>query len=315
MALSKEVKVGLLALVAGVILYIGFSFLKGVDFFSPTKRYYVVYSNIDGLTISNPVTLNGFTVGRVNNIKIIPERNYLIVVELDINDELQIGDSTLAVLANTDFLGGKSIDLHLGRNSKVYQNGDTLKGFKEKALTDVLGEKAMPILSNLDSTVIKLNHLFGDEMGTSVKNTMHNFEISSHNLKLAIAENRSNISNITSNLSSLTGSLKETEKSVRPLIAKMNMLADSLNDLELKATVAKLNATMTNLNSITEKINKGDGSLGALVNDKALYNDLDKSVKDLDALLLDLKQNPKKYVHFSLIGGGGGKNQNQNQGN
>ncbi|HEY8401520.1 MAG TPA: MlaD family protein, partial [Cytophagaceae bacterium] len=117
--MSKEVKVGLLALVAGVILYIGFNFLKGVDFFSPTKRYYVKYDNIDGLTVSNPVILNGLVVGRVNNITLIPKENYKVVVELEIDDELTLGDSTYALLANTDLLGGKSIVLDIGKVTRV----------------------------------------------------------------------------------------------------------------------------------------------------------------------------------------------------
>jgi phospholipid/cholesterol/gamma-HCH transport system substrate-binding protein len=303
--ITKEVKVGLLALVAGVVLYIGFNFLKGVDFFSPVKRYYIVYKNIDGLSTSNPVILNGLTVGRVNSIQLLTKRNFQILVAVDVDDALQLGDSTMATLSNSDLLGGKSIILKLGKNSKLYSNGDTLKGVTDKNLTQELAEKAMPILTNLDSTVVKLNRVFGDEMGNSVQKILHNFEIASHDLKILMSINKSNIATITTNFADLSASLKETEKSFKPLLASMNAFADSLNDLELKKTISNANIAMKNLHEVTEKINKGEGSLGALVNDKTMYNNLNQSIKDLDALLVDVKKSPKRYVHFSVFGGSG----------
>jgi phospholipid/cholesterol/gamma-HCH transport system substrate-binding protein len=303
--ITKEVKVGLLALVAGVVLYTGFNFLKGVDFFSPVKRYYVIYKNIDGLSNSNPVILNGLTVGRVNSIQLLTRRSFNILVAIDVDDALQLGDSTVAVLSSSDLLGGKSIVLKLGRNSKVYENGDTLKGTADKNLTAELAEKAMPILTNLDSTVVKLNRVFGDEMGNSVQKILHNFELASEDLKILMASNKKNIHTITSNFSELSGSLVETEKSLKPLMANLNAFADTLNDLELKQTIRNANVAMKNLHDITDKINKGQGSLGALVNDKAVYDNLNQSMKDLDALLVDVKKSPKRYVHFSVFGGKG----------
>jgi phospholipid/cholesterol/gamma-HCH transport system substrate-binding protein len=298
--ISKEVKVGLLALVAGVILYMGFNFLKGVDFFSPTKKYYIVYDQIDGLTVSNPVTLNGMTIGRVDNLKMITSQNNKIVVEILVDEHVVLGDSTSAFIANTDLLGGKSIDLKLGKNTKVYDNGDTLQGVMEKNITEMLREKAIPILTNLDSTVVHLNNIFGDELGTSIKKTLHNFELASEDLKLVMGQNRKNLHTITSNLSAMTSSLAETERELKPLIAKMSHFADSLNDLELKATVANANKAMENLNSITGKINSGEGSLGALVNDKAFVENLNHAVKSMDKLLIDLRNNPRHY--FAPLG-------------
>jgi phospholipid/cholesterol/gamma-HCH transport system substrate-binding protein len=301
--ISKEVKVGLLALVAGAVLYIGFNFLKGVEFFSPVKRYYVVYSNIDGLSSSNPVILNGLNVGRVNSIQLLPKSGYKILVGIDVDDKLVVGDSTLAILSNSDLLGGKSILLKLGNNSKIKKNGDTLAGVTDKNLTQALAEKAMPILTNLDSTVVKLNRVFGDELGNSVQKTLHNFELASNDLRLTVAANKQNITTITGNLADLSASLKETQAALKPLMAHMNQFADSLNDLELKRVVNNANVAMKNLNEITTKINSGQGTMGALMNDKAAYDNMNKSIKDLDVLLLDLKANPKRYVHFSVFGG------------
>ncbi|HXA01299.1 MAG TPA: MlaD family protein [Cytophagaceae bacterium] len=303
MKVTREVKVGLLALVAGAVLYIGFNFLKGVEFFSPVKRYYIIYSNIDGLSSSNPVIMNGLNVGRVNSIQLLTNRNYKILVGIDVDDELVLGDSTIAILSNSDLLGGKEILLKLGKGSNIKKNGDTLTGIADKNLTQALAERAMPILSNLDSTVLKMNRVFGDELGNSIQKTLHNFEVASNDLRMTVSVNKQNINTITSNLADLSASLKETQSSLKPLMAHMNQFADSLNDLELKRVVNNANIAMKNLSQITAKINSGDGTMGALLNDKAAYDNMNKSMKDLDALLMDLKANPKRYVHFSVFPG------------
>jgi phospholipid/cholesterol/gamma-HCH transport system substrate-binding protein len=300
---TREVKVGLLALVAGAVLYIGFNFLKGVEFFSPVKRYYVIYNNIDGLSASNPVIMNGLNVGRVNSIQLLTHRNYKILVGIDVDNELILGDSTLAILASSDLLGGKEILLKLGKNTKIKNNGDTLAGTADKNLTQALAERAMPILSNLDSTVVKMNRVFGDELGNSIQKTLHNFELASNDLRMTVSTNKQNINTITSNLADLSASLKEAQTSLKPLMDHMNQFADSLNDLQLKRVINNANVAMKNLSQISAKINSGEGTMAAIMNDRAAYDNMNKSMKDLDALLIDFKANPKRYVTFSVFGG------------
>lgn len=296
MAISKEVKVGLLALTAGVVLYIGFNFLKGYEIFSDTKKYYVVYEEIDGLTVSNPVLLNGLTVGRVQNIQLQPEKGNRIVVTLDVDEEVQVGDSTYALLANTDLLGGKSIELEMQNSTRLLEGGDTLPGRKKTEITEALTEAAMPILDNLNSTVAQFNKVFNDEVGQSMQKTVKNFEDASGDLKSMVEANDRNIRAITGNLAQLTGSLKETERSLKPVLDKMASFADSLNDLELKQTVANANAAMENLNQVSRKLQSEEGTLGALINDKELYTQLNRSLVDIRRLMIDLQYNPKKYL-------------------
>ncbi|HVD99278.1 MAG TPA: MlaD family protein [Cytophagaceae bacterium] len=296
MKISKEVKIGIMALVSGVVLYLGFNFLKGTDFFSPIKTYYVFYNDIDGLTVSNPVVINGFSVGRVNDIVLDQEHNNRIKVELQIDKEIVLGDSTQAFLSSVDLLGGKSIVLKLGRNSRIYESGDTLAGSKEKGFIQVLGDKATPVISNLDSTILKINAILGDETNSNVKKLLNNLVVASESLKQLMAENKQNIKGITGNLNTLSASLVETEKSLKPILAKFNTLADSLNDLELKRVVNNANTAMANLSVITEKINKGDGSLGALINDKKTVENLNRTMSSIDALVIDLQKHPKNYL-------------------
>jgi phospholipid/cholesterol/gamma-HCH transport system substrate-binding protein len=300
-AISKEAKVGLLALTAGIILYLGFNFLKGYEIFSHTNKYFVIYENVDGLTVSNPVTLNGLAVGRVDEIALMAENQNKILVTLDVDEDVKVGDSTYAFLANTDLLGGKSIELEIGNNTKLYKGGETLIPRKKQDITAALTAKAMPILSNLDSTVIKLNKVFGDEVGKSVASTLHNLELASSGLNTMVNVNQKNIAAITGNLASLSASLSQTEKQLKPVIAKMDSLAESLNDMELKQTVANANLALQNIEKLTAKINQGEGSLGQLVNDKELYTNLTAASDNLNKLLEDIQKNPKRYVKISVF--------------
>jgi phospholipid/cholesterol/gamma-HCH transport system substrate-binding protein len=294
--MSKEVKIGIMALVSGVMLYLGFNFLKGMDFLSPIKTYYVWYDDIDGLTISNPVVINGFTVGRVNKIALDQAHGNKIKVELQVDKDIQLGDSTIAFLSSLDLLGGKSIVLYLGKNSKNFDNGDTIRGMKEKGFIQILGDKATPVLTNLDSTIVKINAILGDETNNNIKKLLTNLVLTSENLKLLMVENRQNISGITGNLNALSASLTETEKQFKPILVKFNTLADSLNDLELKRVVNNANVAMANLSSITNKINSGEGSLGALINDKKTVDNINKTMTDIDALVLHFSSHPKHYL-------------------
>lgn len=281
---------------AGIVLYIGFNFLKGYEIFSDTKKYHVIYDEIDGLTVSNPVMLNGLTIGRVQNIQLQPEKGNRIVVTLDVDDEVRIGDSTYALLSSADLLGGKTIELQEGNSTRLLESGDTLIGRKKTEITQALTEAAMPILDNLNATVTQFNKVFNDEVGQSMQKTVKNFEDASGDLKTMVETNQRNIQAITGNLAQLTGSLKETERSLKPVLEKMSSFADSLNDLELKQTVANANAAMENLNKVSQKLQSTDGTLGSLINDKELYVQLNRSLVDMRRLLIELQYNPKKYL-------------------
>ncbi|QCK14072.1 MlaD family protein [Mangrovivirga cuniculi] len=128
MKISKELKVGLLAVVALALFYYGFNFLKGIDFFSSTNQYHVVYKNIEGLTVSNPVLINGFTVGRVSEINLLPERRNEIAITIDVDKDIPVGDSTIAEIISNDLLGSKAVELKLKKDSGFFQDGDTLYG-------------------------------------------------------------------------------------------------------------------------------------------------------------------------------------------
>ena len=303
MAVSKEVKVGILAVVAGALLYVGFNFLKGIDFLSPTHTYYAVYDNIDGLQVSNPVLVNGLKVGQVNKI-VLRDTDHKLVVQMEVDNTLSLGDSTRAILASNGLLEGKAIVFHIKRHKGLLEDGDTLKAEKEKGLQDIISAKAGPVINDLDTMIVGLNNVIAQVRAEErLQRIMKNFEAISQKLDILLYDNANNLKGITTNLNKLSASLVETEKSLKPLMGKFNTLADSLNEMPLAQTVENANKSMKELSGILAEINQGQGTLGKLVKTEELNTNLNKTVADLDKLFIDVQAHPKRYVHFSVFGG------------
>lgn len=306
MKLSRELKVGLLAIVAVTILYFGINFLRGIDFFSPTNTYYAVYDRIDGLAVSNKILINGLTVGRVSEISILQEQGNKLLVELEVENDIVLGDSAVALLVDSDLLGSKGIVLNVGNINRPIQEGDTLIGIVDQTISEAVKETAMPVIENIDSTVSNLNKLVIsiNANENAINAIFDNLQETSRILKLTTEESSKSLAAISGNLTELSKALSDSETGIAPLLAKLNHMADTLNNLELSQTVANANEAMANIQAVTEKINSGEGSLGKLMNNDSLYTNLNNSAQSLDRLLIDVRENPKKYVHFSVFGGG-----------
>ncbi|RAK02236.1 phospholipid/cholesterol/gamma-HCH transport system substrate-binding protein [Larkinella arboricola] len=304
MKLSKEAKVGILAVVTLAMLYFGFNFLKGSDIFSRSNKYLVVYDNVDGLTASNPVQLNGLSVGRVDRIEILPTRSNQLLVTLDIDKQIKIGQGSKAVLADAGVLGGKVIILQIKPSNTSLESGDTLVSGKEAGITALIKEKTLPVLNSVDSLTFNLNRIVKqfDRTGLILNKTLEGVEATTGTLQLTVGENRESIRRLMANLSSLSASLAETEKQVKPLLAKANTFADSLNALKLGQTLASANQSIGTLQQMLADINSGKGTLGKLKGDEALYRNVNGATASLEKLLTDFRENPKRYVHFSLFG-------------
>ncbi|MDQ4140901.1 MAG: MlaD family protein [Bacteroidota bacterium] len=304
MKFAKEIKVGLLAVVAIIMLYFGYTFLRGTDFFSSNTTFYVEYDSVDGLNVSAPIVLNGVKIGTVKDMYILKDKNNKIRVTLAVDDDITVGDSTIASLSNSDLLGGKAITFFLRPNSKTYTGGETLKPYVEKSITDMLTAKAMPVLGTVDSTLIKLNSFFNEDAKRSIQATILNTQATTEAVKNLMLANQRNINQITSNMADLTNSLKNTEQKFSRLASNLSQITDTLKNTPINNTVRQLNATVTEAQAMIQKFNQDSGTLGKIMNDDSLYRNMNASTESLNALLQDLKANPKRYVHFSLIGGG-----------
>ncbi|AQG81889.1 MlaD family protein [Spirosoma montaniterrae] len=304
MKISQEVKVGLLGVVALLMLYFGFNFLKGSDFFSSTSKYKVVYDNIDGLTASNPVRINGLVVGQVKSIDILQDQNNKLLVTLELKKEIVVTQGTQAILADDGLLGGKSIRLAVAPGKPQLKDGGMLIATKETGIANLVREKTLPVLANVDSLTYQLNKIVKqfDQTGLVLNRTLTTANAAVGTLDLTIAENRAGLKATLANVNRLSASLIETEKQLKPILAKADNLADSLQSLQLKQTLGNVNKTVDNLQKLLAGIQQGRGSLGKLTSDEQLYTNVNATTASLEKLLTDLRENPKRYVHFSLFG-------------
>ncbi|MFC6998401.1 MlaD family protein [Rufibacter roseus] len=306
MKFSKELKVALLGIVAVGALYVGFLFLKGTNVFSSTRTFYVIYNNVEGLEPSNPIVINGYRVGLVKEMQLRPDLGNKILVTLDVDNDISVGDSTVAMLVSDGFLGGKSIELQLGANSKRYEGGEYLIGKAGESITEMFSKKAMPVLETVDSTLVKLNEFLDKDAKRSIRAILLNAEATSEALRTIAMSNQSNINEITGNLAALTASLRGTEAKFSQLASNLNTLTDTLDVQAMNHAIQGLDSTVAQAQLAIRRINENNGSLGKLMNDDSLYRNLNASTESLNSLLQDIQQNPKRYVHFSLIDFGGG---------
>ncbi|MBP6386100.1 MAG: MCE family protein [Pseudarcicella sp.] len=306
MKMSKEIKVAALAIVSFIVLYVGFNFLKGSDVLSTTNTYYVVYDNVGGLAVSNPVSINGLAVGRVKSIELLQQKGNKILVTLSIAKNINLYKGTSAVLSD-QLLGGKSMNLLLGKG-EILKEGETLIANSETGLTEILKNKALPVLSHADSLLIALKTVSlkfkntGDLLNKMLVNTDHSIQGINGSVNGLVNQNKQNLAGITSNMKLLTANLIETEKEIKPLMGKFNTMADSLNALKLGKTLNETNKTIQNLQLILAGMEAGNGSMGKLLKDDSLYNTLNRSMVNLDKLLVDFRLAPKRYVNISVFG-------------
>ena len=306
--MSKEIKVGLLAVVALVALAIGFNFLRGSNLLSNDRTYYAIYPKVDGLNVGAPVILNGIKVGQVKNLELQPEMNNSVRASIELEKGVTVGDSTKAGLSGS-LLGSKTITLVLGPNSKQFSGGETLKTTTAVSLTDVVQARATVLLDTVNSTLAHLNGFLNKDAQTNIQGTLVGARQSTEALQQLIASNQANINQITRNLAQMSAALNKSTAKLDRIANNFTQLSDSLKSAPIGPTMRNLNATMaeaqTSLKGVSTALNDKKGSLGKLINDTLLYNNLNATAASSNELISDMKANPKRYVHFSVFGGGG----------
>lgn len=314
MKFTKEVKVALLGIVTLSILYLGFNFLKGLDTFSNNNEYYTYYTDVQGLQASNPVTYNGVTVGRVMDIEPEQQANR-VRVSLLVSNDIKLTGNTIALLADESILGSKVIKLIVNQGEVIADDAE-LKGELESSLITTATEQLSPTLAKVDSLLINLNKVVKqfDNAGNVMKVLMASATQTTNGVNGIVASNSKSLAEITANAAVLTSNLNklttDLDQQIKPILSKTSTFTDSLNAMQLGKTVGTLNTSVASLQAILTDINKGEGTLGKLTQDEALYKNLNATAADLDALISDLKANPKRYVHFSVFGG---KNKNKKE--
>jgi phospholipid/cholesterol/gamma-HCH transport system substrate-binding protein len=294
---NKEFKVGLFVALSLVLLYFGFNFLKGIDFFSTTNKYYVVYENIDQLAVSNPVLINGFAVGRVSRIAILQDKQNKVLVELMIDSDIQLGDSTKAIL-NSDFLGSKSILLSIGKINKPLQPKDTLIAEVAKGMLDVLSETATPVADNLQTTLRKFNTILDNltKNSTQLDSMFLTLQETPRLLNATLVNANGKVDELSVNIKLVTDNLNGSLQELKPTLANFRELSDSLKRMELNQTITAAKQTLTKLNSTLDKLGSGNSTMGRLLTEDSLYVNLNKLILSLDTLARHFDDNPKHFM-------------------
>ncbi|WP_276088466.1 MlaD family protein [Pedobacter sp. JY14-1] len=315
MKIANETKVGIMAAFAIALLIIGYNFLKGNAIFSSETVLYARYSHVDGLAVSKPVLINGFQIGRVDKLQLQPDGT--ILATLKIKGKYEIPKTSIARLESTDLLGSKAIIMDLGTGENYAKDGDTLNANVQKGLLETVQpvqKKAELIIAKMDSILTSVNAILNpnfqknvDRSFNSIAATLASLEATSKKVDNLVGSEGSRISAILANVESISNNLRQNNQKISSILDNVNSITDQVAAANFKQTIENANKAVADLQVIVGKINQGEGTLGMLVNDTKMYENLNNASKNLDNLMIDLKANPKRYVHFSIFGGGNKK--------
>ena len=297
---SKAIKVGFFAVLTLSALYIGFNYLRGLDVFSPKQTYYVKFNNISRLSKGNRVILNGLEVGSVAQRKFSDDRYNEVIVTLYIDRSIKLKEGTVARLSR-DLLGTTKVSLIINHNSsKLLAPKDTLIGEIDGGLSQKLssrGLEAVDQFTTLAGTIHDVLEPFAENKG-EMSATIQNFRRVSDNL--VILTNQAGVT--LQQMNHLTDSMMDTMGNINPLLVAYTKLGEKLNAIDLQTHTVRLDSILAGTETLLSKINSGEGMMGQLMTNDSLYHSLNKTLTDLDSLFINFRQNPKRYVHFSLFG-------------
>ena len=293
---TREVKVGIMAVVAIIVLYLGLNFLKGIDVFSPVNYYYGRYENIGGLVPSCPVYVKGFKVGQVEKVIYDFSKKESFVVKISVSKDIKLPKGTQIELYDDGLMGGKAIQLiyePIVASQTMYAPSDTIESKVGVGLMAQLSGDLVPKIQNISTQA--------DSLIRSVRKLVENKNLT---------KSLSSIERTTADLAESSSQLKKVMNTDVPrIVSDVNVMttdfkvvSENLKKIDYAATFTSVNHTVTNLSQITDKINSSEGTIGMLLNNKDLYINLSNTAASSDKLLIDLQKNPKRYVHFSLFG-------------
>ncbi len=312
---SMIIKIGILVTLTLAVFVWGLHYLKGEKLLSPEDIYYIKYDKVDGLTKGADVVISGYKVGQVRKISFTPDHSGNLLVEIAIESRFELPKKTTAYLYSSDLMGTRAIQLKFGDKNTMHESGDTLTAQIEDALVEQVSAEMIPLknkaeklMLSFDSVLVAVQTVFNDQTRENLLNTFAGIKVTiahlqriTYNLDHMVNSEKQKVSSILTNLHAISSNLKNNNEKLANAINNVSDVSDSLAQADITTTINNTNKALANLNQILEKINQGEGTIGMLVHNDTIYNNLENITFNLNRLIRDINENPKRYVNFSAI--------------
>ncbi|MGI9531039.1 MlaD family protein [Lutimonas sp.] len=302
MTISRELKTGVVAVIIIALFFWGYNFMKNRSLYDQTRTFYAEYTNVQGLAPKSPITINGLKVGSVTKITFHPEKKGVLVAHLNLSNDIAFSENSVAQIYSPDFISGKSLKINIAIDEgEIAMDGDTLVGEVDSGIMGMINEQIAPLQSKVESFVVhtdsvmqNINEVMDEENQKNIKESLQNFNIILSKFKMTA----SHLEHMTREGGKIDSVLIGANKTM----TNFAQISDSIQAMDLGQTVATLQTSLESFNMLLDSVNAGNGTMGKLMQDEALYNNLTNSAKELEELLKEVKEHPKRFVHLSVFG-------------
>ncbi len=311
--ISKYTKLGFVVISCMAILIWGINYLKGIDLLKKSDDYYVIYEKIDGLLESSAVTINGYKVGQVTDIDFVSDYSGRLLVTMSLTGDFKIAKGSTAKIISSDIMGTKSVRLEIVHSGEYYAPDDTIPGSIEGDLKELVSMQVLPLkvkaeelIASLDSALTIVTAVFNQRTQKNLTESFENINLTIANIKSVSTElnkimSSGKVNAIVSNLDNISGTFSKNSAQITTIIRNLSSLSDSLSKLNVSPVFDHISSSIAGLDTIIQKLNSTESSAGLMMNDPVLYDNLSNLTGSLDLLLKDVRNNPKRYVHFTAF--------------
>ncbi|MBP7496710.1 MAG: MCE family protein [Bacteroidales bacterium] len=312
----KIILIGFLIAFTFAILIWGVTFIKNEDLFSGNKSFYGVYDKISGLVIDNPVLVRGIKVGKVKETGLCPKDRSKVYVKILLTEQLDIPQNSILEIVSADLLGSKAIEIHLGNSTMLAKSGDTLSTKTQKTLQEEVSMQVLPLKKKAEQLILSIDSLLASIQSVLNENTRENLRQSIENIRVGIEKfsqtaikidtlidtETDRVRKILKNIDNISANINNNSENINKILTNLGAISDTVLKADIVNTINNANKSFKSLSDIVDKVNKGEGSLGMLINKDSVYRELEASSNQLNLLLEDMRLHPRRYVHFSVFG-------------